>query len=309
MKADPNFIAGWLESENSISEKDLELFGIDPERFFYLEITREGAAEEALDATESALLTGTLDMFVINSLKCLVPKEELEKSMGSMQVGLQARMNAKMMRKLTATVAEQNVAFIMVQHLTTQIGGMSYGDPLIIGGGKAIIYGASVIADARKLSIGPDDPIKKEEGVKIGFTVRKNHVVTDKFPYVKTEYFGIFGVGTEKYLELIQLAVANGVIIKGGAFYKVPDENGDPEIRNGEKMQWQGTAKFRQYCIENQTFFEEIKAKVAGNTVVENLSDDEVDEIKAAEAKIEKEIKEVVLEEDIIEKANNKKKK
>ena len=128
MKKDPNFMAGWLESENSISEKDLLLFGIDPERFFYLEITREGAAEEALDATESALLTGSLDMFVINSLKCLVPKEELKKSMGDMQVGLRARMNAKMMRKLTATVAEQNVAFVMIQHLTTQIGGMMYGD-------------------------------------------------------------------------------------------------------------------------------------------------------------------------------------
>jgi recombination protein RecA len=308
MKKDPDFIAGWLESENSLSLKDLQMFGIDPERFFYLEITRKGAAEEALDAVESALLTGALDMFVINSLKCLVPKEELDKSMGSMQVGLQARLNSKMMRKLTATVAEQNVAFVMIQHLTTKIGGMVMGDPLTIGGGKAIIYGASVIADVRKLSIQEADPIKREEGVKIGLTVRKNHVITDKFPYVKTEYYGIFGQGTEKYLELINIAVDNGIIAKAGAFYKVPDENGDPQIVNGEKMQWQGTAKFRQYCIDNPAFYEDLVNKVEGNVVVEQLSSDEVDKIKAEEAKLENDA-DLNLDDDVIEKANKKKKK
>lgn len=310
MKKDPEFMAGWLESENSLSLKDLQMFGIDPERFFYLEITRKGAAEEALDAVESALLTGSLDMFVINSLKCLVPKEELEKSMGSMQVGLQARLNSKMMRKLTATVSEMNVAFVMIQHLTTQIGTL-YGDPLTIGGGRAIIYGASVIADVRKLSISEGDPIKKEEGVKIGLTVRKNHVITDRFPYVKTEYYGLFGQGTEKYLELIQLAIASGILAKAGAFIKVPDANGDPEINpvTGEKMQWQGTAKFRQYCIEHEDFFEDLKAKVSGKAVVENLSEDEVSEITAEEAKMENDADLNIGDEDIIEKANKKKKK
>lgn len=171
------------------------------------------------------------------------------------------------------------------------------------------MYGASVIADARKLSIGPDDPIKKDEGVKIGFTVRKNHVITDKFPYVKTEYYGIFGVGTEKYLELIQLAVANNIIVKGGAFYKLPDENGDPQIRDGEKMQWQGTAKFRQYCIEHPEFFEELKDRVSGKEVVETLSIEEVDAIKEEEADIEKEVEDILPGEDIIDKANKKKKK
>lgn len=308
MKKNPEFVAGWLESEKSLSLNDLEMFGIDPERFFYLEITRKGAAEEALDAVDSALLTGTLDMFVINSLKCLVPKEELEKSMGSMQVGLQARLNGKMMRKLTATVAEQNVAFVMIQHLTTQIGGMIFGDPLTIGGGKSIIYGASVIADVRKLSIQETDPIKREEGVKIGLTVKKNHVITNKYPYVKTEYYGIFGQGTEKYLELIDIAVDNGIIVKAGSFYKVPDDNGDPQIVDGEKMQWQGTAKFRQYCIEHPEFFEDLVKKVEGNVTVEEMNSDEVEEIKAAEESFENDA-DLKLDDDVIEKANKKKKK
>lgn len=314
MKKDPDFIAAWLESEKSVSEKDFKLFGIDTSRLFFLNSDVLGGAEEAIDAVQSALLVGGIDLFVVNSLKCLVPKEELEASMTKQQVGLQARMNAKMMRKLTSVVAEQNCAFILVQHLTTAIGTL-YGDPLIIGGGKAIMYGASIIADMRKLSIQEGDPIKKEQGVKIGFTVRKNHVVTDRYPYVKTEYYGLYGQGTEKYLEIIELAINEGLLIKSGAFIKVPDENGDPLIVDGEKMQWQGNAKFRQYCIDNEKFFEDLKSKLFSDGKdndsfeLETLSDEEIKEIKENEANIEIEAKSIEEDGDIIEKSRKSKKK
>ena len=121
MAKDPNFVAGWLESEGSITYDNLMQFNIDPERFMYQRFDKAGGAEKALDGVEAALLTG-LDMFVINSLKCLVPAEELEKSMEKQQVGLQARMNSKMMRKLKTIVTENKIAFVMVQHLSTQIG-------------------------------------------------------------------------------------------------------------------------------------------------------------------------------------------
>jgi recombination protein RecA len=311
MKKNPDFIAAWLESEQSVSEKDFEMFGIDTSRLFFLNPDTLGGAEEAIDAVQSALLTCEIDMFVINSLKCLVPKEELDSSMTKLQVGLQARMNAKMIRKLTSIISEQNCAFIMVQHLTTQIGGMIFGDPLIIGGGKAIMYGASIICDMRKLSIQQTDPISKEEGVKISFTVKKNHVVTDKYPYVKTEYYGIFGQGTERYLEIIDLAINEGILVKSGAFIKMPDENGDPQVINGEKMQWQGNSKFRQYCIEHEDFFNQLKDMVTNGNVndsLETLSDEEVEEIKEAEKNLELAVKEEHLDEDIIEKSKSKKK-
>lgn len=148
-------------------------------------------------------------------------------------------------------------------------------DPLILAGGKSIKYGASIICDMRKRSIQESDPIKKEEGVKIGFSVTKNHVVTNRFPYRKTEYYGIFGYGTEIYLEAIELAVNQGILIKAGAFIKVPDENGDPVVLDdGTKLQWQGTAKFRAYCMENEKFFKDLVLKLEGKT--ELLSEEEV---------------------------------
>lgn len=303
MERDENFVAGWLESEGSITENDLTQFNIDPDRFFYLKFDKAGGAEKALDGVEAALLTG-IDMFVINSLKCLVPSEELNKGMASMQIGLQARMNGKMTRKLKPIITENKTAFCIVQHLTTQIGSMSR-DPLIISGGLAIMFGADIIMDFRKRSIGPEDPISKEEGVKIGVSIRKNHVVTNRCPYLKTEYYGIFGKGTEVYLEAIELAVEKGLIVKGGAFYKVPDENGNPVIlEDGTKMQWQGTAKFRQYCIDNPDFFKDLTDKI-GNDTAKKMSDEEIQ----AAIKEEQEVEEIIEEADILKEAKKSKKK
>ena len=124
MKADPTYVAGWLESEESITIETLDMFGIDPERFFYLVPSVEGA-EETLNAVLSTIAGGGVDFFVVNSLKCLVPSEELIKGVEKLQVGLAARMNAKMMRKITPVIADTRTALVLVQHLTTNIGSMS----------------------------------------------------------------------------------------------------------------------------------------------------------------------------------------
>lgn len=301
-KNNPDFLAVWLESENSLKETTLDMFGIDRDRFILIEHDRAGAGEEAINRLE-AMLNIQPDMVVINSLKCLVPSEEFKKDMNSLQVGVQSRMNSKMMRKLTAVVEENEIAMVIVQHMSTQIGGMVMGDPMTLSGGVAIRYGAMLIVDLRKRSIQETDPIKREDGMKIGVTVKKNHVVTNRNPYVKTEYFVIYGQGTEIYIEAIDLAIKQGILAKAGAFIRVPDENGDAKIINGEKMQWQGTAKFRAYCMENPEFFENLKASIKGE--VDFLSEEEVSEIKAEEKRDNEDIGEI---EDVIATANKAKK-
>lgn len=87
MTRNPDFVVGWLESEGSLTADNLKQFNIDLDRFFYQRFDKDNGAEKALDGVEAALLTG-LDMFVVNSLKCLVPAEEFEKSMEKQQVGL-----------------------------------------------------------------------------------------------------------------------------------------------------------------------------------------------------------------------------
>lgn len=312
MKINPNFVVGWLESEKSLSEKDLDLFGIDKERFLYMEIDKTGAAEQAMDLVESVIGTGSVDMFVVNSLKCLVPSEEFKKNMGEATVGLQARFNAKMMRKLTTTIAETETAFILIQHLTTQIGSMSR-DPLTLAGGVAIKHGASIIVDMRKKSISDSDPIKKEEGLKVGFNIRKNHVVTNRFPYVKTEYFAIFGQGIEKYLEALDIAIENGIINQSGAWLSMIDPNtGEVALdKNANPLKWNGKSKFRVYCIENPDFFTSLQGRLSGK--IEDIEGEELEEIKKQEEKDKEEEaaldEEAILdEEDVIEKSKSKSK-
>ena len=282
MRENPDFVAAWLESEHSISIKDLELFGIDTERFYFIPITKEEGGEGALNKVELVIATDAVDMVVINSLKCLTPSEEFKKGIGDLQVGSQARMNAKFMRKITATISETNTALVMIQHLTTQIGGMIFGDPKVLGGGLAIRYGASIITDMRKVSIQPSDPISKEEGIKISVSVKKNHVVTDRFPYVKTEYYGIFGQGTEKYLEALVLAQEAGFMTSGAWINMINPQTGEPYTNSeGKPLKWNGKAKFRDYCIENPEFFEKLQCMIEGK--IEYIDGEELEEIKQME--------------------------
>lgn len=172
---------------------------------------------------------------------------------------------------------------------------------MILAGGISIKYGAMLIVDMRKRSIQESDPIKREDGMKISLTVKKNHVVTDRFPYVKTEYYAIYGQGIEVYLEVLDLAIKQGVLVKNGAFIKLPDEEGNAKVINGEKMQWQGSAKFRTYCVENPDFFEKIKLMIKGDVV--EMTEEEIEEIKE-----ELEDNTDVIE-DVIKKANEAKDK
>lgn len=83
----PDFLAVWLESENSLKDATLDMFGIDRDRFILIEHDRDGAGEEAINRLE-AMLNIQPDIVVINSLKCLVPSEEFKKDMNSLQVGV-----------------------------------------------------------------------------------------------------------------------------------------------------------------------------------------------------------------------------
>lgn len=303
---DPNFIGGWVETEHSITEKDLAMFGIDLSRFYFFDTTNDLSGEQIADMLISALLSEKIDMLVVNSLKGLIAQQELEGTVESNQIGAAARMNAKILRKIVPVIVDSNTALIFVQTMSTKIGQL-FGNPMHMGGGYALKYSAIIVAELHNLSIGETDPISKEEGRKINFIVKKNHCKTDSNPYVKAEYYVIYGQGTDRIIELVDLALKNGYLVKSGSFFKVPDENGNPKIVNGEKYQWQGLNKFRKYCLEHNDFMAELEAAVKDvkDDSIEDLSDEEIAEIKAEEKAYEDAIKNCEDDDknDIIEKA------
>lgn len=289
MRNNPDFMALWLESEESLEYEALTtVFGIDLDRFVIINLDRDGAAEVALDRLEAALGMGVFDICVINSLKCLTPSTEFEKEMGSMTIGLQARMNGKLMRKMTALIAEHNCGFVLINHLTTDINKM-HGDPLVIAGGRAIRYSSMLTLDIRKRVIQDSDPIAKEEGLKINVSINKNHCRQDRMPYLKTEYFVVYGQGTERSIEIIELAEKCGILTKKGSWYREYsgefDAKGNPLERileDGTKAAWNGMKNTRAYILNHPDYFEYLVNKVEnfGQIDVENLSDDEIQKLE-----------------------------
>ena len=290
MAEDPDSVLLWMESENSLDQDYMcNTFGIDPERLVFIPVDSSITAEDALDMLHATLGTGSVDMCCINSLKALVPTQEMEADLSNQVVAVQARMNARITKKFNAIVAEHETAFIIITHLTTAIGGMLMKDPMIIAGGHSIQYWSSLTLDMRKRSIGPNDPISKEDGVKIGVTIKKNHVCPTKFPYCKLDYYAIFGQGIELILTALNQAIEKGICQIKGAWIKQYDSEGN------EVNKWNGQQKFREYMIANPEEFKKLSEEVYGGI---RLNDEEIEDIKDEEnaiaATIDPELKEAL---------------
>lgn len=283
MKEDPDFVAGWLESEHSLEKNYiLDTFKIDPERFFFIPLDTEIGTEKTLDIVEGLIATGAVDMFCINSLRCLVPDKEREKEMSDAVVAEQARMNAKLMRKWTGLIAQYETAFCVVQHLTTAIGG--YGDPKVLAGGEAFKYWSAVQLRLSKHSIQATDPIGKEDGLKIGYMIKKNHCTPGaKRQYCKGEYFVRFGEGTDEVAPSIDVAIDAGILERHGAWlwWITPGEE-EP------RQKFKSKAEFVEVMKNDEKLWKEFYALIQGNVPQEYLSEDEIAEIEEEERKLQK---------------------
>ena len=289
-------MAIWLESEESLSDKALDMFGIDKDRFAVIHLEKNGAAEVALDRLEAMLESGVFEMAVINSLKCLTPSTEFEANMGQQTIGLQARMFGKLMRKIVTLIAEHNCALVMTNHLSTQIGVM-HGDPMTMTGGLAIRFASMLTLDFRKKSVLDGDPVSKEDCMKIGVGVKKNHCRVDRMPYLRTDIFVRYGVGTERSVEIIELAEKCGILTKKGSWYREYsgefDSKGNPIERileDGTKAAWNGMKNAREYILTHPEYFEYLVNKVEnfGTIDVEAMSAEEIAEIEKENLEQEK---------------------
>lgn len=277
MQNDENFTALWVETENSLElEQILNTFKIDADRFLFHQMSNSTGGETVIDEIEAILKSKSVNICVINSLKALVPKSQLHKSMEKVDVAVQARMNSEMVGKLTTVVAEADVAFILVQHLTTMIGTMSK-DPYALSGGLRIRYAAHLITDHRKQSILDTDPITKEEGMKISVSIKKNHICQWTNPYKKIQYYVIYGQGTEKILTTLNKGIQQGIFRQSGAWIYMDNPDNPNEILK----KWNGKASFRNEMMQNPDLFDEIRARV--NNVIEDLTEEEIKLLKAEE--------------------------
>lgn len=200
--------------------------------------------EQALEITDALVRSGAVDVVVIDSVAALTPKAELEGEMGDSLPGLQARLMSQALRKLTAEVKKTNTLVIFINQLRMKIGVM-FGSPETTTGGNALKFYASMRLDIRRVG-----SIKKGEDV-IGNETKVKVVKNKLSPPFKTAEFDIlFGRGFNLAGEVLDLAVANKLVEKNGAWFSYKGEkigqgrdnsceflNDNPELLNSLQSQ------------------------------------------------------------------------
>ena len=199
--------------------------------------------------------SGAVDVIVVDSVAALVPRAEIEGEMGDQHVGLQARLMSQALRKLTAVLAKSNTAAIFINQVREKVG-VTYGNPETTPGGRALKFYASVRLDVRKSG----QPIKvgnEAVGVKVRVKVVKNKLAP---PFREAELEIYFGRGLDPVADLVNVAVAAGVIEKAGSWFSY-----------GELRLGQGKEKAAEALRERPELLEEIRTKVlerAGEVVL-----------------------------------------
>src|SRR5574337_1019385 len=200
----------FVDAEHALDIQYAQKLGVNLQELL---ISQPDTGEQALEIVDSLVRSGAVDLIVVDSVAALTPKAELEGEMGDSLPGLQARLMSQALRKLTATIKKTNCMVIFINQIRMKIGVM-FGSPETTTGGNALKFYASVRLDIRRIGA-----VKKGEEV-IGSETRVK-VVKNKVapPFRQCEFEILYGEGTSREGEIIELGVAQNLIDKSGAWY------------------------------------------------------------------------------------------
>lgn len=247
----------FIDAEHAFDPSYAKKLGINLDELI---ISQPSSGEEALEIADTLVRSGAVDVIVVDSVAALVPKAELEGAMEDNQMGLQARLMSKALRKLTGSVSKTNCTVFFINQIRMKIGIM-FGSPETTTGGNALKFYASVRLDVRRTAQIKD----KDEAVGNETTVKvvKNKVAP---PFRSAKFEIIYGEGISKIGEIIDLGVDLNIIEKSGSWYSY----------NSQRI-GQGKENVKEYLKANPELLSEIETKIRANfSDPLNTNDEEV---------------------------------
>jgi recombination protein RecA len=207
----------YIDAEHALDPIYMTALGVDLDKLIF---SQPDYGEQALEIVDRLVRSGEVGVVVIDSVASLIPKAELEGEMESAQMGLQARLMAKAMRKLVSAASETKTLLLFINQLRNKIGVM-FGNPETTPGGMALKYAASVRIDLRK-----KEDLKDKSGEAIGIKVKAKIIKNKMAPPLKiTEFDILYGKGVDQFGCLFDLALGQGMFTQKGAWVYLDGEN------------------------------------------------------------------------------------
>ncbi|HKT29848.1 recombinase RecA [Dyella sp.] len=240
--------AAFIDAEHALDPVYAGKLGVKVEDLL---ISQPDTGEQALEIADMLVRSAAVDVVVVDSVAALTPKAEIEGEMGDQHMGLQARLMSQALRKLTANIKRSNTLVIFINQIRMKIGVM-FGNPETTTGGNALKFYASVRLDIRRIGA-----VKKGEEV-IGSETRVK-VVKNKVapPFRQAEFEILYGEGSSREGEIIELGVAQNLIEKSGAWYSY----------KGDRI-GQGKENVRQFLRDNPKIADEVDRELRARLLV-----------------------------------------
>lgn len=246
-------VAAFVDAEHALDPTYSAALGVDIENLL---VAQPDYGESALEIVDQLVRSTAVDLVVVDSVAALVPRAEIEGEMGDQQMGLQARLMSKALRKIAGNMGKSGCTVIFLNQLRQKIG-ISYGSPEVTTGGTALKFYASIRLDIRRIQT-----LKKgsegEYGIRAKVKVVKNKVAP---PFRIAEFDIIFGEGISSLGCMFDLAEENGVVTRKGAWYSY----------NGDNLA-QGREKALIHLLENPELAQSIEQEMRSKLDFRNMS-------------------------------------